>query len=497
MTQTASDRSVLIQRATHATWWSTIEISARYGVQFIVTIVLARLLPPVDFGLMAMLLVFISFAALLVEGGLGSALVQKQITSANDETSVFLVNLVMGFALAVLLWLLAPAIAGFYAQPLLVPMLYALLWLLPLGALVTVPNALLSQRLDFRGRAIAELVVSISSGLLALWLAWRGFGVWSLVWQALAGALLRAVLLWWISGWRPQGRFDKVAFAQLFRFGGWLLLANAMNVASLRLQSLLIGKWFDARTLGFYTMAQDTQQAPAQFMSALLNRVGLPMFAKVSKQQPEQLANTLRLALRLSMFVFAPCMLGIAVMAAPLVMTLYGPQWEEVAPILSILALAALFWPLHVLNLAALNALGRSDLVLRMEIFKALTSIPLVLMASFFSVLMVAWAVLVSGLVCVVINTWHSRRLLDCGLGTQLRDLLPGLLLTLATASMAWFAARWVDQAWLSIVLAMLVAMVCYVAGAIVFRLQAWHDLLKFMQTLRTGHSSTLGITPA
>ncbi|WP_408034094.1 lipopolysaccharide biosynthesis protein [Thiorhodovibrio winogradskyi] len=462
-------------------------------MQFAVTMVLARLLTPADFGLLAMLLVFIGFAAVLVEGGLGTALVQKQVTNANDETTVFLINLGVAFALAGLLWLMAPVIAMFYNQLLLIPLLQAMLWLLPLGALVTVPNALLSQRLEFRKRAMAELVASTGSALLALWLAWRGWGVWSLVWQALTGAVLRAALLWWVSGWRPQGRFNGAAFAELFRFAGPLLLANAMNVASVRLQALMIGKLFDARALGFYGLAQDTQQAPAQFMNALINRVGLPVFSKVAREQPGQMAGALRLALRLSMFVFAPCMGGIAVLASPLVLVLYGPQWAEVAPILSILALAAIFWPLHVLNLAALSALGRADLVLRMEIIKALTMIPLVLVASFFGVIMVAWAVLGSSLVCVVINTWHSRRLLGCGLSTQIRDLLPGFLLTLAAVCMSGLVAGWVEQRLLSLGMAIGVAMFIYLGGATVLRLRAWGDLLKFINTLCGVHSPTSG----
>lgn len=479
----------LTQRATHATFWSALEISARYGLQLVVMVVLARLLTPADFGLMAMLLVFTSFAALLAEGGLGSALVQKQVTSANDETSVFLVNLGMGCVLAVLLWLLAPAIAGFYAQPRLTDLLHALLWLLPLGALATVPNALLSQRLDFRKRAIAELSASCGSAMLALWLAWRGFGVWSLVWQAIVWAGLRAVLLWWLSGWRPRGRFESAAFTGLFRFGGYLLLANALNIAAMRLQSLLIGRLFDARTLGFYAIAQDTQQAPAQFMSGLLNRVGLPMFAAVA-DQPTKLAGALRLSLRLSMFVFAPCMAGIAVMAKPLVVLLYGSQWGLAAPLLAVLALAAVFWPLHLLNLAAISALGRSELVLKLEITKALISIPLVIVASTFSVLAVTWAVLASSLIGVLINTRYSHVLLDCGLRAQLRELLPGALLTLLAAAAAWLASGWISSPWLDLVAAVCAAIASYVIGAAVFQLQAWRDLLDLLQTLRAGRSS-------
>ncbi len=476
----------LTHRATHAAWWSAIEIGARYGVQFVVTMVLARLLTPADFGLMAMVLVFTTFAALLVEGGLGSALVQKQATSADDEASVFLANLGMGALLALLLWWLAPAIAGFYAQPSLLPLLRLLSWLLPLGALATVPNALLSQRLDFRKRAGAELAASIGAGVLALWLAWRGAGVWSLAWQAIAAALLRAVALWGLSGWRPRGRFDGASFSRLFRFGGPLLLANVLSVAALRLQSLLIGRRFDARALGYYAMAQDTQQAPAQFMSGLLNRVGLPMFATVA-QQPAKLAGALRLALRLSMFVYAPCMAGIAVAAQPIVRLLYGPQWEAVAPLLSVLALAGMFWPLHVLNLAALGALGRADLVLRLEVVKGLVGIPLVLLAAPRGPMAVAWAVFASSLASAWINTRHSHRLLHCGLRAQARDLLPGLLLTLAAAGAAWLASGWSRHALLDLGLAIAAAVATYVAGAVLLRLQAWRDLLDFVQALRAG----------
>lgn len=476
-------------RAIHATWWSGLEISARYGVQFILTMLLARLLTPEDFGMMAMLLVFIAFATLLTESGLGSALIQKQTTGANDETSVFLATLGIGSGLAVLLWLLSPSIAKFYTQPELASLLRTLLWLLPLGAVATVPNALLSQQLKFRKRAIAELAASISSAVLALWLAWRGFGIWSLVWHALSGALSRAILLWWLSGWRPRGRFDGKSFASLFRFGGFLLLANALSTISVRLQSLLIGRLFDARTLGFYSMAQDTQQAPVQFMSSLLNRVGLPMFASVA-DQPAKLGGAIRLALRLSMFVFAPCMVGIAVAAKPLVTLLYGEQWTAVAPILSVLALAAVFWPLHVLNLAMLGALGRSDLVLRLEIAKSGITIPLVLAASILGMLAVAWAVLASSLISVLINTRHSHRLFGCGLLPQLRELFPSFLLTLLAAAVAWLASGFVGDALSSFSIAVATAMITYLAGAMTFRLQAWHDLLEFLRTLCTASPS-------
>lgn len=477
----------LTQRAVHASFWSALEIVSRYGVQFFVTIALARILSPADFGLMAMLLVFTALATLLAEGGLGSALVQKQNTNADDETSVFLVNLGFSLLLSGALMLMAQSIASFYMQPSLVPLLHTLVWALPLTAVVAVPNAILAKRLDFRSRAKAECVASILSGALALWLAVRGHGVWSLVWQAVVGAGIRAVLLWVLSGWRPRGRFDRLAFTELFRFGGPLLLANVMSLASTRLQSLLIGRLFDAKSLGFYVLAQDTQQAPAQFMTSLLNRVGLPMFSTVA-EQPVKLVGAIRLSLRLSMFVFAPCMIGLAIVAESLVTVLYGPTWAPSAPLLSVLALAALFWPLHVLNLAAISARGRSDLVLRLEIIKALVSIPLILMAAPHGMLAVALAVLVSNFAFVGINTWYSHALFGCGFRTQLRDVIPVVLLSVAAAGGAWLT---LDQAvrysiGAGLFAAVVMAVVIYIGGAFAFKMQAWNDVVIFVQALRT-----------
>ena len=274
----------------------------------------------------------------------------------------------------------------------------------------------------------------------------------------------------------------------MFRFGGCLLLANVLSVGALRLQALLLGRLFDARTLGAYAMAQDTQQAPTQLATSLLNRVGLPMFASVA-QQPAKLAGALRLSLRLSMFVFVPCMAGIAVTATPLVRLLYGPQWSDVAPLLSILALAATFWPLHVLNLAALGALGRSDLILKLEIAKALVTVPLVLVAGPFGSTAMAWAALSASLACVWINTRYSHRLLDCGLRVQLREMAPTLLLTLAAAAAARLAMGFAGSSPWSLGLVITVSAATYATTAAAFRLQAWRDALDFLRTLVSGAS--------
>lgn len=475
----------LTHRAARAAWWSAMEIAARYGVQFVVMIVLARLLTPADFGLIAMLLVFTAFAALFVDAGFGTALVQRKQTSADDETTVFLSSISIGCVVSAILWLTAPAIAAFYAQPSLTALTRLLLFVLPLSALAAVPDALLTQRLDFRSRANAEIIASLCSGAVALVLAWRGFGVWSLVWQSLVAIGMRTLLLWLFSGWRPRGRFSAASFRSLFGFGSYMLMANLLNVISFRLQSLLIGKLFDSRTLGYYTLAQNTQQAPAQFMSGVLNRVGLPVFATIA-DQPDKLVRALRLSLRVAIFVFVPCMAGIAVVAKPLIVVLYGARWVPAAPLLSVLALAAMFWPLHVLNLAAIGARGRSDLIFKLEMVKRVVSIGLIVAFSYRGAMAIAWAVLASSVFGVIINTWYSRKLLSYGVLAQLHDQAATLLLSVIAACAAWLTSHWLAHAPLALAAAIIAAAATYFGGAMLWRVAAWRELLELVCALRS-----------
>lgn len=474
----------LTHRAARATWWSALEIAARYGVQFAVMILLARLLTPADFGLIAMLLVFTTVAALLVDSGFGTALVQKQDTSDDDESTVFLFGIGISVVAGAILWLTAPLIAGFYAQPVLVPLTRLLLFVLPLSALAAVPDALLTQRLDFRSRANAEIFASLCSGAVAVLLAWHGFGVWSLAWQSIVAIGVRAVLLWLYSHWRPRGQFRLASFRQLFSFGSYMLMANLLNTISIRLQSLLIGRLYDSRALGYYTLAQNTQQAPAQFMSGVLNRVGLPVFSSVA-DQPAKLVGALRLSLRVAIFAFVPCMAGLAVVAKPLIILLYGARWVAAAPLLSVLAVSAAFWPLHVLNLAAIGALGRSDLIFRLEVIKRGASIGLILACSPYGPLAIAWAVLGASVFALVINTWYSHKLLGYGALAQLQDQAATLLLSLLAAGAGWLVLHWLGTGTMAMAVAIAAAVFTYLAGAALGRHQALREILELAHTLR------------
>jgi Membrane protein involved in the export of O-antigen and teichoic acid len=474
----------LAARATSATWWSTLEILARYGVQFLVMVVLARLLTPGDFGLIAMLLVFTSIGTLLVDSGFGAALVQRQNTTSDDETTVFIFTICASIATAGILILAAPAIAVFFDQPKLVNLTRLMALVLPLGAFAAVPDALLTMKLDFKARARAEVIASLWSGAVAVTLALRGFGVWSLACQGIVSIGVRGLLLWLYSGWRPRGHYSRASFHSLFGFGGYMLLSGLLNTVAVRLQSLMIGKLFDSSALGFYTLAQSTQSAPASFMGQVLSRVGLPVFSAIAHDR-DQLVTALRSSLRMAMFLFVPCMVGIAVVAQPLIELLYGTRWVTAAPILGVLALGAALWPVHVLNLAAISAQGRSDLFFRLEVIKQAVSIALVLIFAHWGPLAIAWSALLAGLFSAGLNTYYSKHLLGYGWFAQLVDQWPTLAMSAVAALMGWAVLHWNKAGPIAMLAAIIVSAATYLLLATFTKSEALRGLLSVVRTLR------------
>ena len=483
--RTDSTAPSLERRAASAAWWSTLEILARYGVQFVVMVILARLLAPGDFGLIAMLLVFTSIGTLLVDSGFASALIQRQQTTADDETTVFIFTMVVGMATAAMLLLSAPAIATFFNQPELVDLTRAMAVVLPLGAFAAVPDALLTMKLDFKARARAEVVASLCSGVVAVVLALRGLGVWSLAWQGIVSIAVRGILLWVYSGWRPRGRYRGESFRSLFGFGGYMLLSGLLSTVAMRLQSLMIGKLYDSSALGYYTLAQNTQSAPSTFMGQVLNRVGLPVFSTIAHDR-EKLVAALRSSLRMAMFLFVPCMVGIAVVARPLIAVLYGTRWATAAPILSVLALGATLWPVHVLNLAAISAQGRSDLFFRLEVIKQIASIALVVAFAHWGPLAIAWSVLLSGLFAAGLNTYYSEHLLGYGWFAQLADQWPTLVLSAVAAMVGWAVLHWNEAGFVTMLTAVLLSAMAYILLAILTRSDALRELRSVAHALRS-----------
>jgi len=412
----------LHEKTTRAVMWSALDVFMRQGVQFIVLVVLARILAPEDYGLIAMLGLFVGVAGIFIDSGFGSALIQRQNITHIDESTVFIFNLAMGMVVALLLCAAAPWIAAFFKQPVLRYLTYVMALNLFVNTFGSIHTTLLTKELNFKTIAQTGGVASLLSGTLAIILATQGFGVWSLAGQTLAASVMTVLLLWVWHPWRPVWTFSFVSLRSFFRFGGYEMATTLIDVFSTNLYLILIGKMFSVREVGFYDRAQKTQQLPIALMMGIINRVAYSAFSTAA-QDKAKLVRGLRKAQAISMFVNTPILIGIAILAEPLVSTLFGAQWLPCVPVLQVLALAGLLWPLHLLNLSVLRAQGRSDLFFWIAIFKKVVTISLTVLASFHGIMAIAWAQVAASIFAYLVNAHYSKVFLDYGAVKQVRDL--------------------------------------------------------------------------
>lgn len=472
---------MLKRRALAATLWSGGDIVLRQGLQFVTTMVLARLLAPSDFGVIAMLALYISVAMVLMDGGFSAALIQRRDVDHADESTMFWCNLGIGIALALGLFMAGPAIADFYDAPIVASLARAVSPLFILSSLGVIHSTLLTRQLDFRTQAKAGTVAACLSGIVAIVLGLHGFGVWALVAQALVMAAAMSAMLWLLHPWRPAWAFSGASFRKLFGFGGFHLGSSLLEVAYSKLYTLLIGRVFGARELGFYANAENTRQLPGNFLGSLVARVALPMFSE-SAHDPKLLRRGIQLSIRGTMLINAPLMLGIAALADPVTVFLFGKQWLPAAAILRILCLGGLLYPIHVINLHALMAQGHARLMFRLELMKKGIGVFLIVVGAWYGVIGVAWSQVVFSLAVMAINTHYTKRWLDYGAWSQLRETAPSVLVAGLVAGTAhFFSQSWGAPAFLHILVIGGAGAVAYLSVMAVARTNAMQDVMALL----------------
>lgn len=474
------------EKALSATAWSAADILLRQGVQFAISVVLARLLTPVEFGTIALLYLFVGIAGALAEGGLTTALIQRQDTTIEDESTVFWLNMGVGSLMALLFWLSGPAIAALYDVRVLEPLSGVMAITVVVTAAGGVQRALFTKGLDFRPLMFAGAVAVVSSGAVAIWLAFTGYGVWALAAQALVSAAMTTLVLWLASRWRPRLVFSLASARRLFGFGGYMLASTLLEITYSRLYTVLIGKLHGVRELGYYSRADTTAMFPAAILNGIVARVAFPLFSRMA-DDPIRLRTNLRLALQAVMLVNAPAMFGLAAVAGPLVLVLFGEQWRPAVPFLQVLCLVGLMMPFHVLNLQALMGLGRSDLFFRLEVVKKVLGISILVAVAGFGAIAVAWGMAAASALSYFVNAHYSGRLIGYGAASQLRDTAPTMAAAAAMAAgVAWLSA-WLGGGSPTMLLLVSVAAgaVVYPLTVVAFRLTALTSLLSLLRGAR------------
>lgn len=480
-----------VKIAARAGLWSAIDIVLRQGIGFVVSIILARLLAPEDFGLLALLGFFVSLSIVFVQGGLTLAIVQRQDTSHEQETAVFWGNLIVSIVFALILIAVAPLISRFYGFPLLDPLMYVAAAQIVLSALGAVHTARLNQRLRFAELTKTGVISSLASGGAGLAAAYAGWGIWALAVQLLTMSATGTIALWWVDDWRPAWRVRFSTLRTLLGFGASISLAAALDLVYSNGVVLVIAKFFGAGDVGFLHRAATIQSLPTGIITAVVARTALPLFA-ARAGDTDGLRRGFKMATSLAMVLSLPLMAGLAVLADLVILALIGPKWLPAAPVLAISAVAGMLLPLHMLNLQLLLAQGGSKDFLSLEIKKKVVGVPCYGVGCFYGIIGVAYASLLFSVIAFFINASPTKKSLDYGAARQLNDLRGVFGLTAVMAATV-YALRHTVNLPPALLLGLLVAVggVVYVGGGLLLRLKSVADAIDMID-LATGEKLRL-----
>lgn len=417
--------------------WSFIDNFSRQGIVFVVGIILARLLSPREFGLIGMTTVFIAISQSFVDSGFSQALIRKKKCTQVDYSTVFYFNLTTALFFYAVLFFSSAVISNFFEEPQLKLIIRVLGLSLIVNAFTIIQRTRLTKRIDFKLQTKISVIAVVVSGTIAIVMAYKGYGVWSLVIKSLAGFALTSLLLWIWNGWIPSWVFSKKSFREMFSFGSRLLVSGLLDTAYRNIYLLVIGKYFSAADLGFYTRADQFNKLPSQNITSVIQRVSYPVLSSIQDDLPRLKAAYQKL-IKSTMLISFVAMMGMAAIAEPMVLTLIGEQWLPSVVYLQLLCFVGMLYPLHAINLNMLQVQGRSDLFLRLEIIKKVMAIPVIIIGIFLGIQYMIIGMIINSVLAYFLNSYYSGRYLDYSSWEQIRDILPSFLLATSMGSIVF-----------------------------------------------------------
>ena len=461
--------------------WRFAERCGAQGVTFIVSIVLARLLDPSVYGTIALVTVFTTVMQVFVDSGMGSALIQKKDADDLDFSSVFYFNMAVCTFLYVIMFLTSPLIAGFYDMPELIPIIRVLSLILIISGVKNVQQAYVSRYLIFRKFFFSTLGGTVGAAIVGIAMAYCGFGVWALVAQMLFNALVDTVILWITVSWRPKRMFSFVRLKGLFSYGWKLLLSALLDTIFTDLRQLIIGKMYTSDDLAFYNQGDKFPKLIVTNINTSIDSVLLPTMSK-EQNNLERVRTMTRRAIKVSTFIMMPFMVGLAVCAEPLVSLFLTDKWLPCVPFLRIFCFTYAFYPIHTANLNAIKAMGRSDLFLILEIVKKAVGLVAILTTMWISVRVMAYSLLVTSVLNQIINSYPNRKLLNYSYLSQVKDMLPQLLMSCGMGVVVYCVQFIGWNSIFTLLVQVVLGIIVYVAGSKLFHIDSLDYLVEIVK---------------
>ena len=461
--------------------WRFAERCGAQLVTFLVSIVLARILAPEDYGTIALVTVFTTILQVFVDSGLGTALIQKKDADDLDFSSVFYFNIIVCVILYGVMFIVAPLIAEFYGDMSLTLVVRIISLTIVISGVKGIQQAYVSRYMLFKRFFFSTLGGTIFSAFLGIGMAYAGFGVWALVVQQLSNAAIDTLILWLTVKWRPKWMFSWKRLMHLLSFGWKLLVSALLDTVYNNLRNLIIGKIYSASDLAYYNQGDKFPKVIVTNINTSIDSVLLPSMSSVQDDH-ERVKRMTRRAIKTSTYIMAPLMMGLAFCATPIVQLILTDKWLPCVPYLRIFCFTYMFWPIHTANLNAINALGRSDLFLKLEIIKKIMGMTLLLCTMKISVMAMAYSLIVSSILSQIINSWPNRRLLHYGYAEQLKDILPAIILAVIMGFLVSLVQLFGLNPAITLLIEVPVGALIYILGSVILRLESFEYLLNMIK---------------
>lgn len=463
--------------------WKLLERLFVQGVQFVIQIILARLLFPSDYGVIAIINIFISIANSLIQSGFSTSLIQKKDTDDIDFSSIFYLNLVTSTIIYILFYIAAPYIATMYQNEIITPVLRILSLTLFSGAINSVQSAIISKKLDFRKSFISNIGAMLISGIIGIFMAKNGYGVWALVAQQLSSSVATTIVLWFVVKWRPKLVFSFKRVKTLFSFGWKLLVSSLIETIYQDIYGLIIGKKYDNTTLGYYTKGQQFPYYIINTVNSSITSVMLPALS-LKQNNKEELKKMLRRSIVTSCFIIFPMMVGLASIAKPLISIILTDKWLECVPFLQMMCFAYAFNPFHIANLQAINAVGRSDIYLKLEIIKKIIGITAIIITIPFGVYAMVATKLVTSIISSFLNASPNKKLLNYSYFEQIKDIFPSIALSLTMGIIVYLISFLNIDIYLRLIIQITSGIVIYIGIAKLLKLECYTYLENILKDI-------------
>lgn len=463
--------------------WSAVDNFVQFGVSFVVSIVLARLLSPDDYGLIGIVTIFTAVCATIINGGFTNALIRKKEATEDDYNTAFIVNLGLSILLYAVIFLCSPFIADFFRREELVALTRVASLGMIIGALALVQQTRLTKRIDFKTQTKITIIASLSSGVIGIGMALMDYGVWALVAQTLSFQTFRTFFLWYYNKWIPRLRFSSASFHELFGFGWKMMASGVLDTVWKELYQVVVGKFYSPAALGQYTRAKQFSQLFSSNLTSVVQRVTFPVLSNIQDDKSRMISGYRRI-IKTTMFVTAISMFFLGAIAEPLLYCLIGPKWHEAATFLPLICISGSLYPLHAINLNMLQVQGRSDLFLGLEIVKKIIGLVPLAVCIFYGIMPMLYVNLITGIICYFLNSYFSGKLLGYCSWMQIKDVAPSYGIAMLVVVCVYFLKYLPVSYWIVLPLQILLGLLVIYVACTMCRLQEFLEVKQMAKPI-------------